>query len=669
MRFFKRYNYIMLVTFVLVSTMALGLFYLQYNTQYQYEISKIKSAFVERALHLATLKTAQAQVEGMKLSAETFLKTHSQAFPRSPLFSQLQEVSEQRYSLDTISPPFSEKIIGNLTGKGSLQHQEADFYRELEMALSLNPLFQVIARNIPNAIWIYYMSKNKFTILYPWVNSRDFAFDEEFYLHEFYRDALPESNPERKTFWTEAYIDSAGKGLMVTCSAPIYEQDHFLGTVALDITLDVLNQYIQNFQPNSENLFIINQKNQLIAHTHLVNSQDKSIYPSILAFPKVFHYEQMEQFFNSPEAELIEIDDYLMIYKQIDPLPWRLVFWIPKQKIRIDVFYRIGYGFMLLLPSLLLMLFFSYLITRQEFILPAQYLVEHIESENRGIETQIPTVPRSWKVWFLTVSQIFAENRRLFAELRNYSASLEQSNQQLSENNKQLAELNREKNEFLGIVVHDLKNPLSGILGLAEFILETEGDMDKDELLECAGTIRDGSKSMFQLIINLLDVNAIESGKINMSQQLTDIYPILRTIVKNYAAWAIRKHIEIDLQVVTMSYIAYVDEQITMQILDNLISNALKYSPLNRKVYIRLYDQSHSIRCEIIDEGQGLSTEDQKKLFSKFTRLTSKPTADEHSNGLGLFIVKKLVDAMHATIECQSELGKGTTFIIEFPKA
>lgn len=668
MRFFKRYNYVMLITFILVSTAALGLFYLQYSTQYQYEISKIKSAFVERALHLATLKTAQDQVDGMKLNAETYLATHSQAAQRSPLFLQLQAVNEQLYSLDDISPPFTDKNTGNLTGKGSLQHQNIDFYRELEMALSLNPLFQVIAHNIPNAIWIYYMSKNKFTNLYPWVHSRDFAFDEEFYVHEFYQKALPEFNPTRKTFWTEAYIDSAGKGLMVTCAAPVYEQDHFLGTVALDFTLDVLNQFIQGFQPSSENLFVINQKDQLIAHSSLVNSQNKAVYPSILAFPKIFHYEQMEQFFNAPEAELIEIDDYLMIYKNLEPLPWKLIFWIPKQQIRIDVFYRIGWGFMILLPSLLLMLLFSYLITRQEFIQPAQYLVEHIERENRAEDSPIPVVPRMWKVWFLTVSQIFAENRRLFAELHNYSASLEERNQQLFDNNKQLAELNREKNEFLGIVVHDLKNPLSGILGLAEFILETEGDMSKEELFECATTIRDGSKSMFQLITNLLDINAIESGRINMKRQLTDIYPILQTIVKRYASWAEKKRIQVNLQTVTMSYTAYVDDQITAQILENLISNALKYSPLGKSVYIRLYDHSHHVRCEIIDEGQGMSQEDQAKLFNKFTRLTPKPTDDEHSNGLGLFIVKKLTDAMHANVECQSELGKGTTFIVEFPK-
>lgn len=668
MRFFKRYNYIMLITFILVSATGLGLFYLQYNIQYQYEMSKIENAFVERALHLATLKTAQDQVDGMKLSAETYFHTNAQVISHSPLFSQLQQVSEQQYNLDTISPPFSEKIVGNLTGKGSLQQRDVDFYREMEMAFSLNPLFQVISYSTPNAIWIYYLSKNKFINLYPWVNSRDFAFDEEFYTHEFYQKSLPELNPTRKTFWTEVYIDSAGKGLMVTCAAPIYEQEHFLGTVALDIALEGLNKFIQDFQPSAENLFIINQKDQLIAHTHLVNSHNKTIYPSILAFPAVFHYEQMEQLFNSPEEKLIEINDYLMIYKQISPLPWKLIFWIPKQQIHTEVFSKISLGFMILLPGLFLLLLFSYLITLQEFIQPAQYLIKHIESENHGIEATIPTVPRSWKVWFLTVSRIFAENRRLFAELRNYSASLEERNQQLFDNNKRLAELNREKNEFLGIVAHDLKNPLSGILGLAEFLLETEGDVSKEELLECATTIQDASKNMFQLITNLLDVNAIESGKINMELQPTDIYPILKRIIKNNAVWAERKQIQINLQAVTMHYVALVDEQITLQILDNLISNALKYSPLGKNIYIRLYAQTHSLRCEIIDEGQGISPNDQKKLFSKFTRLTPKPTADEHSNGLGLFIVKKLVDAMHATIECQSELGTGTTFIVEFPK-
>jgi two-component system sensor histidine kinase/response regulator len=100
-----------------------------------------------------------------------------------------------------------------------------------------------------------------------------------------------------------------------------------------------------------------------------------------------------------------------------------------------------------------------------------------------------------------------------------------------------------------------------------------------------------------------------------------------------------------------------------------LISNAIKYTLQGKNVYIRLQKDSSHVRCEIQDEGPGLSEKDLSKLFGKFARLTPRPTANEHSTGLGLFIVKKLVSAMNGSVRCKSELGKGSTFIIEFPQA
>jgi len=676
MQFFKRYNYIMLTVFVLVFGVALGLFYLQYSAQYRHEISKIKSAFEERMLSLdAALRVAQDQVEGMKIKAESYLLTHPVFTEHSMLFAQLQPISNNTFSLDQLKPPFTEKITGNLTGTGSLTHRDSDFYREVEMALELNPLFQIIAHNIPNAVWIYYTSANHFINIYPWVKSQEFVFNEELYQHEFYKLGLPEYNPQRHTFWTEAYMDQAGKGLMVTCAAPVYEQERFLGTVSLDITLDLLNNFIQHFRHDSKNLFIINQSNQLLAHANLVNSKDNAVPAANRAFPETLHDAQWQILFQAKESEMVEIADYLMIYKNFKHLPWKLIFWIPKHQIIHEVFYGIGWGFIILLPSLLIMFVITYQITRQEFIRPAQYLVEHIEAENRGLDQPIPNVPASWRIWFVTVSRIFVENRRLFAELRNYSASLEErakliseSNQQLSFKNIELERLNQEKNDFLGIVVHDLKNPLAGISGLTELILATDGDISTAELLEYTRMIQTGSNNMFQLITNLLDVNAIESGKINVRCKTVNLHLLVQEVVENYLERATRKNIRIHLEVAEISYIIHSDGQIASQIFDNLVSNAIKYSPHGKGVFIRLSDAEEWICCEIQDEGQGLSAEEQQKLFTKFTRLSARPTGNEHSTGLGLFIVKKLVDALHAKVECHSEVGKGANFIVKFPK-
>jgi signal transduction histidine kinase len=106
-----------------------------------------------------------------------------------------------------------------------------------------------------------------------------------------------------------------------------------------------------------------------------------------------------------------------------------------------------------------------------------------------------------------------------------------------------------------------------------------------------------------------------------------------------------------------------------MQVLDNIISNAVKYSPHRKNIFIRLKSSSEAVRIEIQDEGPGISPDDMQKLFGKFARLSARPTGGEHSTGLGLSIVKKMVEAMNGRVWCESELGKGATFIVELPIA
>lgn len=244
-----------------------------------------------------------------------------------------------------------------------------------------------------------------------------------------------------------------------------------------------------------------------------------------------------------------------------------------------------------------------------------------------------------------------------------------QHTEELQKNNQALIQLNQEKNEFLSIAAHDLKNPLSAIKGWAEMIAEDYEDMDKNEIIGTANLIVGSARRMFELVRNLLDVNAIESGNVNVSLEKINILPTVEKLYDSYKERAERKSIVLHLHSEKNQYNALVDENVVHQILDNLISNAIKYSSANKNVYLTINQHGNKVRCEIRDEGPGLSQADQEKLFGKFTRLTPKPTAAEHSTGLGLFIVKKLVTAMKGKVWCDSELGKGTTFVVEFPIA
>jgi signal transduction histidine kinase len=254
-------------------------------------------------------------------------------------------------------------------------------------------------------------------------------------------------------------------------------------------------------------------------------------------------------------------------------------------------------------------------------------------------------------------------------EFRQTNEQLQTQAEELRQANEQLVQLNQEKNEFLGIAAHDLKNPLSAIFTLVHMIkksIEAEEFASKVTVVEFAHLINVSAEHTFNIITNLLEINAIESGKIQFKLEKNDILEILREIVFEYTQKAKRKNITVHFTPTSSEYIAYMDINMVRQILDNLVSNAVKYSPFGKNVSIHIFTKKATICCEIQDEGPGLSHEEQAKLFKKFSRLSPVPTGDENSTGLGLFIVKKLVNVMGGKVWCESELGFGSKFIVEF---
>lgn len=230
---------------------------------------------------------------------------------------------------------------------------------------------------------------------------------------------------------------------------------------------------------------------------------------------------------------------------------------------------------------------------------------------------------------------------------------------------EQLADLNNEKNEFMGIAAHDLRNPLGAIRGYAEMMLE-DGQMSRAEVEDCAARIRDTSARMAEMVQNLLDANRIERGEMKLNLAPTDLGLVVATVVESQRPRAQAKQQTIALESKTSPLTATLDPGLTVQVIENLVSNAVKYSPPGKKILVRLTKLPTAVRCEVQDEGPGLSGEDQKKLFGKFARLSAKPTGGEHSTGLGLSIVKKMVEAMNGKVWCESEPSKGATFMVEF---
>ena len=243
-------------------------------------------------------------------------------------------------------------------------------------------------------------------------------------------------------------------------------------------------------------------------------------------------------------------------------------------------------------------------------------------------------------------------------------AAMQEALQKLAASNERLTHLNNEKNEFLGIAAHDLKNPLAVVMMSAELISHTE---DQSTLAKLGSAISDAASRMHSLITNLLDVNAIEQGKFTLPNRAPDLSELAEKCGSQNEPAARRKQINFRIGA-SLGVLARADRAATLQILDNLISNAVKYSPPNTTNHVHTKPEQTEVAFSVRDEGPGISGEDQKKVFQKFTRLTARPTGGESSTGLGLAIVKRLAEGMRGSVRCQSVLGCGATFTLRLPR-
>lgn len=251
--------------------------------------------------------------------------------------------------------------------------------------------------------------------------------------------------------------------------------------------------------------------------------------------------------------------------------------------------------------------------------------------------------------------------------LEAQAGKIAQANEELKRQNTLLEHLNTEKNELMGILSHDLRNPISTIRMLAEAIGE-EG-RSPDYVQRKAGQVADTADSLLVLAKNLLDINRLEAGRMQLDSAPVDVLDIIQRAAENHRSWARTKGIALEAEVAEQEAMAWGDDAAVMQIVDNLLSNAIKYSNAGTHVHLSLVADVASVRIIVEDEGPGFSAEDLEKMYHKFTRLSAQPTAGEPSSGLGLSIVRKLVDSMQGDIHCESREGKGTRFIVVLPAA
>ena len=276
-----------------------------------------------------------------------------------------------------------------------------------------------------------------------------------------------------------------------------------------------------------------------------------------------------------------------------------------------------------------------------------------------------------WRSLLIVIMVLLAVILGLLYRYNNQKANantlLEDKNRQIEEKNNELRRLNEEKNEFMGMAAHDLRNPLAGIKSVISMV-RYEDTISEEEIRDYLEIIDHSSDRMLILINNLLDVNAIEEGGRPIDIRTLQVNSVIREAVQSQQRSADSKNIGIQATLPEKTPVIKANPDVLQRALENLISNAIKYSPPGSLVEAKTSQGTGELEIIITDNGPGIPQDEQDQLFTRFCQISTQPTADESSTGLGLFVVKSLMEKMNGSVR-YDDAGDGATFVLSLPLA
>jgi signal transduction histidine kinase len=261
---------------------------------------------------------------------------------------------------------------------------------------------------------------------------------------------------------------------------------------------------------------------------------------------------------------------------------------------------------------------------------------------------------------------IALDNAQLYEALKKSHDELEirveERTKELAQANKELVRLNKMKSDFVSAVSHELRTPLTSIKGYAAILSAGRlGDVTPVQA-EKLTKISSHSDELVKLVNDLLDIARIESGKIGMSIKHASLTEIIKSIADLFYPQTDEKNINLNLEIPEDPVMVWMDPSQISRVFINLIGNAMKFTPEKGCITIRVKQGDDYINAEVSDSGIGISHDDIPRLFDEFYRVDNAINAEKKGTGLGLPLVKKIIEAHKGTIWVTSEVGKGTTF-------
>jgi signal transduction histidine kinase/DNA-binding response OmpR family regulator len=246
------------------------------------------------------------------------------------------------------------------------------------------------------------------------------------------------------------------------------------------------------------------------------------------------------------------------------------------------------------------------------------------------------------------------------------TSELAAANKTLELQNREVERATRLKSKFLASMSHELRTPLNAIVGFSDLLAEQTAGQLNDKQKRFVNHIKQGSSHLLQLINDILDLSKIEAGQLELRCEDFRVKDALPEVLSTIRPLAMAKNIQVQHKLET-DWAVYADRVRFKQILYNLISNAVKFTPKGGKIDIDCQEDGHSVRISVTDTGIGIRAEDQAVIFEEFRQVDGAPNTTQEGTGLGLAITRRLVEQQGGRISVESELGKGSRFTFTLP--